>query len=48
MVQKTLSIFDEIASKTVHKTKKKIDREKRSKALNKVKPVENINKNPFS
>ena len=37
-------MLDEIASKTMHKDKV-IDRGKRSKTKNKVKPVENINKN---
>ena len=37
-------MLDEIASKTMHKDKV-IDRGKRSKTMNKVKPVENINKN---
>ena len=35
---------DEIASKTVHKMKKVINR-KRSKTLSEVRPVENISKN---
>ena len=39
-------MLDEIESKTVHKeTKKVINREKRSKTLSEVKPVENISKN---
>ena len=37
-------MLDEIASKTMHKDKV-IDRGKRSKTMNKVEPVENINKN---
>ena len=41
-------MLDETESKTVHKTKKVIDRGKRSKILGKVKLVENINKNPQS
>ena len=40
-------MLDEIDSKTVHhiKTKKVMDREKRSKTLTEVKPVKNISKN---
>ena len=38
-------MFTQIKSKTTHKeTKKVTDKEKRSKILNEVKPVENINK----
>ena len=42
-------MLDVIESKTLHpyiKTKKVIDRGKRSKTLNEVKPVKNISKNP--
>ena len=38
-------MFNQIASKTIHKETKVTDKEKRSKILNEVKPVENINKN---
>ena len=38
-------MLDEIESKTMTKTKKVIDRGKRSKTLSEVKPVENISKN---
>ena len=38
-------MLDEIESKNCTKTKKVIDRGKRSKALIEVKPVENISKN---
>ena len=38
-------MLDEIESKSCTKTKKMIDRGKRSKTLSEVKPVENINKN---
>ena len=41
-------MFDEIASKTVHKDKEGDQQRKRSKKLNEVKPVKNINKNPQS
>ena len=39
LIEKTSSMFDEIESKTVQKTKKVINREKRSKALSEVKLV---------
>ena len=45
LIKKTSSMLDEIASKSVHKDKKVIDRGKRSKTLSAVKPVENISKN---
>ena len=38
-------MLDEIESKTMTKTKKVIDRGKRSKTLSEVKPVENIIEN---
>ena len=41
-------MFDEIQSKPCTKTKKVIDREKRSKTLSEVKPVQNISKNLHS
>ena len=46
LIERTSSMLDEIASKTVHKDKKKmINRGKKSKTLSKVKPVEDICKN---
>ena len=41
-------MYDEIPSKSCIKMKKVINREKKSKTLNEVKPVENINKNMHS
>ena len=41
-------MLDEIQSKPCAKTKKVIDREKRSKTLSEVKPVQNISKNLHS
>ena len=38
-------MFDETESKTVHKTKKVINRGKRSNTLSNVKPVKNVSKN---
>ena len=38
-------MFDEIDSKTVDKDDKSHHREKRSKTLSEIKPVENISKN---
>ena len=38
-------MLEEIESKTVHKDEEGIDREKKSKTLSEVKPVENINTN---
>ena len=43
LIQRTSSILDKIASKTVHKV---IDRGGRSKTLNEVKPAKNISKKP--
>ena len=47
LIKRTSSMLDEIDSKTVHhiKTKKVMDRGKRSKTLTEVKPVKNISKN---
>ena len=39
-------MLDKIASKTCTKAKKMVDRGKRSKKPNKVKPVESTNNNP--
>ena len=44
LIKRTSSMLDEIASKIVHKDKV-TDIGKRSKTMNKVKPIENINKN---
>ena len=38
-------MFDKLALKTSYKTKEVINRQKRSKKLNYIKPVENINNN---
>ena len=48
LIERTSSMLDEIATKTAYKTKKVIDRGKKSETLNEVKPVENINKIPVS
>ena len=50
LIEKTSSMFDEIESKTVHcaKTKKVIDRGKRSKTLSEGEPVEKVSKNQQS
>ena len=45
LIKRTSSMLDETESKTAHKTKKVINRGKRSKPLSEVKPVENISKN---
>ena len=43
--EETSSVLDEIVLKTVHKHKKVTKRGKSSKAANKVRPIENINRN---
>ena len=48
LIERILSVLDKIESKTEHKTKKVIDRGKRSKTLSEVKLVKNISKNPQS
>ena len=48
LIERISSVLDKIESKTVHKTKKVIDRGKRSKTLSEVKLVKNISKNPQS
>ena len=48
LIEKTSSKLDETASKPCIKTKNVIDRGKRSKTLNEVKPVAKICKNPHS
>ena len=45
LIERTSTVLEEIASKTVHKDKESDHRGKSSKALNKVKPARNINKN---
>ena len=45
LTERTSSMLEEIESKTVHKDEEGIDREKKSKTLSEVKPVENINTN---
>ena len=48
LIERNWPMYDEIPSKSCIKMKKVINREKRSKTLNKVKPVKNINKNMHS
>ena len=43
MIERTLSILDEAVWKTVQKEEVVIDRLNKSKTVNEVKPVENIN-----
>ena len=43
--KETSSVLDEIVLKTVHKHKKVTKRGKSSKAANKVRPIENMNRN---
>ena len=44
LIETTLSILDEAVWKTVQKEEAVIDRLNKSKTVNEVKPVENINK----
>ena len=44
LIERTLSMLDEMESKLCTTTKKVINRGKRSKTLSEVKPVENISK----
>ena len=46
LIKRTSYMYDEIALKTVHKDKKLVDWEKRSKTLNEAKSVKNTCKNP--
>ena len=48
LIERTSSKLDEIELKPCKKTKKMIDRGKRCRTMSKVKPVENISKNPQS
>ena len=45
LVERTSSMLDKIESKTIHNTKKVIDRRKRIKTLSEVKLVKNISNN---